>query len=244
MALVSVFGTREHINARAWESSRACDEMRSAIQARVSHAHQGRLPRPRSVGRVRWAAAGLCQCVAQRRLAGPLLVAGHHRCHMRRAGPPHGAGDCAPRLRRQSHHVPPLGVHHDRPLQPCFFGVPNQSITTAYDARTDAAIARHVSTLPPTVAHFLLSGMEDAMQDLPTPSFRHARGITPDDVDGDDEHPLAQERMKIQALNTTCVDTSVQQGLLQMHGQDGSWGPARGCRNLGTPRLITRGCGA
>ena len=50
------------------------------------------------------AAAGLCQRFAQRGLAGPLLVASHH-------GRPHGAGD-APRSRRQSHHVPPLGVHH------------------------------------------------------------------------------------------------------------------------------------
>ena len=30
-ALGSSFGSREHINARAWESVRACDEMRSAI---------------------------------------------------------------------------------------------------------------------------------------------------------------------------------------------------------------------
>ena len=59
-ALGSAFGSREHINARAWESVRACDEMRSAVgsvddaptemvltrqcagvlQAYVSHAHQ------------------------------------------------------------------------------------------------------------------------------------------------------------------------------------------------------------
>ena len=30
---------------------------------------------------------------------------------------------------------------------------------------------------------------DDAMQDLPTPSLRHARGITPDDGNGDGEHP-------------------------------------------------------
>ena len=30
-ALVSAFGSREHVNARALESVRACDEMRSAI---------------------------------------------------------------------------------------------------------------------------------------------------------------------------------------------------------------------
>ena len=35
-ALGSAFGSREHINARAWESVRACDEMRSAIARRWS----------------------------------------------------------------------------------------------------------------------------------------------------------------------------------------------------------------
>ena len=35
--LGSAFGSREHINARAWESVRACDEMRSAIVS-VDHA--------------------------------------------------------------------------------------------------------------------------------------------------------------------------------------------------------------
>ena len=36
-ALGSAFGSREHINAREWESVRACDEMRSAIGS-VDHA--------------------------------------------------------------------------------------------------------------------------------------------------------------------------------------------------------------
>ena len=36
-ALGSAFGTREQINARAWESVRACDELRSAING-VDHA--------------------------------------------------------------------------------------------------------------------------------------------------------------------------------------------------------------
>ena len=39
-ALGSAFGSREHINARAWESVRACDEMRSAIVS-VDHASTG-----------------------------------------------------------------------------------------------------------------------------------------------------------------------------------------------------------
>ena len=36
-ALGSAFGSREHINVRAWESVGACDEMRSAIVS-VDHA--------------------------------------------------------------------------------------------------------------------------------------------------------------------------------------------------------------
>ena len=86
-------------------------------------------------------------------------------------------------------------------------GVPNQLIIAEYDSRTDAALTRLVSTLPPNPAQLLLgqldealaerklswrnvlSGIEEAMQDQPTPSPRHARGITPDDGDGDDELP-------------------------------------------------------
>ena len=36
-ALGSTFGTREQINARAWESVRACDELRSAINGVTTH---------------------------------------------------------------------------------------------------------------------------------------------------------------------------------------------------------------
>ena len=74
----------------------------------------------------------------------------------------------------------------------------------------------------------VLSGTKAAMQDLPTPSLRHACGMTPDDGDGDDKHPLARKRLKIQALITTCVDTSVHLVLLQMHEQEGSCDLLRG----------------
>ena len=65
------------------------------------------------------------------------------------------------------------------------------------------AVARLVSTLPADAAqlllgqldealaerellwHNVLSGTEDAMHGLPSPSLTHARGITPDDGDGD-----------------------------------------------------------
>ena len=75
------------------------------------------------------------------------------------------------------------------------------------------------------------------MQDQPTPSLRHARGITADGGDGNDEHSLARKRLKIQALITTCVDTSVHLGLLQMQEQEGSWGPRARLQELGDAEI-------
>ena len=129
-ALGSAFGCREHINARAWESVRASDEVRSAIGS-VDHA-------PTEMVLTRQC-ADVSKLMHHLRKNGDtldqdllvafdgqlpasvsasLLVAGHHMRHLRRAGPPHGAGDRAPRLRRQSHYVPLLGIHHGRPHQP------------------------------------------------------------------------------------------------------------------------------
>ena len=51
--------------------------------------------------------------------------------------------------------------------------------------------------------------------------------------DGDDEHPLARKCLKIQALTTTCVDTSVHSGLLQMHEPSCSWGARARQQELG-----------
>ena len=44
------------------------------------------------------------------------------------------------------------------------------------------------------------------------------------DGDGDDEHFLARKRTKIQSLITACVDVGIQQALLRMHDNEGSWG--------------------
>ena len=86
-------------------------------------------------------------------------------------------------------------------------GASRQIIMAEYDARTDEALSRLASTLPTATALDLLakldeayaechlswqnvlSGSEPAMQDQPPPAPRHSRGITPDDGDGDDEHP-------------------------------------------------------
>ena len=53
----------------------------------------------------------------------------------------------ASRFRGQPHHVPPPGLHYDRPLR-LASGTLSQPIMAEYDARTDEALARLVSTLP------------------------------------------------------------------------------------------------
>ena len=134
------------------------------------------------------------------------------------------------------------------------FGIPSQPILAEYDTRTDEALARLASTLTTTVTQNLVaqfdevlaerdilwrdvaSGIDDAMRDLPTPSQRHPRGITPD---GDDEHLLARKRVKILGLITACLDTSIQAGLLQMHEGERSCGVS----NLASRRLTTLGRG-
>ena len=49
------------------------------------------------------------------------------------------------------------------------------------------------------------------------------RGMTPEDGDGDDEHPRARKRIKVQGVTTLCIDKCVREGLLQMHEGEGSW---------------------
>ena len=77
------------------------------------------------------------------------------------------------------------------------FGTPSQPIMAEYDTRTDEALSRLVTTLPSAASQILVAQLdeavaerEDAMQDQPTPSLKHAHNITPDDCDSDEEHPL------------------------------------------------------
>ena len=120
-------------------------------------------------------------------------------------------------------------------------GASRQMIMAEYDARTHEALSRLASTLPSATALDLLakldeayaechlswqnvlSGSEPAMQDQPPPAPRHARGITPDDGDGGDEHPHTRKRTKIQGVITAYIDSGVREGLLQMHEGEGSW---------------------
>ena len=45
--------------------------------------------------------------------------------------------------------------------------------------------------------------------------------MTPEDGDGDDEHPRARKRIKVQGVTTLCIDKCVREGLLQMHEGEG-----------------------
>ena len=130
-------------------------------------------------------------------------------------------------------------------------GASRQTIMAEYDARTDEALSRLASTLPTATAFDLLakldeayaechlswqnvlSGSEPAMQDQPPPAPRHARGITPDDGDGDEEHPHSRKRTKIQGVVTACIDSGIREGLLQMHESEGSWAARMRLAELG-----------
>ena len=206
-ALGSAFGSREHINARAWESVRAFDEMRSAIGS-VDHA-------PTKMVLTRQC-ADVSKLVYHMRIK-DLLVAfdGQLRASvsasLKKATCWTTGVSCGGLGLRTA-----LGI-----ALPAFVAsriMCRPLVSTVVDL---------VATLPPNAAQLLLgqldealaerelswrnvlSGVEEAMQDQPTPSLRHARGITQDDGDGDDEHLLALKRLKIQVLITTCVDTSV-----------------------------------
>ena len=130
-------------------------------------------------------------------------------------------------------------------------GASRQTITAEYDARTDEALSRLASTLSTATALDLsakldeayaechlswqnvLSGSEPAMQDQPLPAPRYARGITPDDGDGDEEHPHSRKRTKIQGVITACIDSGIREGLLQMHESEGSWAARMRLAELG-----------
>ena len=130
-------------------------------------------------------------------------------------------------------------------------GASRQTIMAEYDARTDEALSRLASTLPTATALDLLakldeayaeshlswqnvlSGSEPAMRDQPPPAPRHARGIAPDDGDGDDEHPHTRKRTKIQGVITAYIDSGVREGLLQMDESEGSWAARMRLAELG-----------
>ena len=256
-ALGSAFGTREQINARAWESVRACDELRSAING-VDHA-------PTDVSKL----------VYHMRINGDILdhdllasFDGQLRASVSNSLsgdlPDHSWWQATPGvtvgglgLRTAVTVALPAFVASrilSRPLVVTMVAatrVSRQKVMAEYDARTDEALSRLASTLPTATALDLLakldeayaeshlswqnvlSGSEPAMRDQPSPAPRHARGITPDDGDGDDEHPHTRKRTKIQGVTTAYIDSGVREGLLQMHESEGSWAARMRLAQLG-----------
>ena len=259
-ALGSAFGTREQINARAWESVRACDELRSAING-VDHA-------PTELVLTRQC-ADVSKLLYHMRINGDILdydLLASFDGQLRASVASSLAGDLPDHSWWQATTgvaVGGLGLRTavtvalpafvasrilSRPLVSTMvdhlcaaIGASRQTIMSAYDARTDEALSRLASTLPTAAAFDLLakldeayaechlswqnvlSGSEPAMQDQPPPAPRHARGITPDDGDGDEEHPHSRKRTKIQGVITACLDSGIRESLLQMHENEGSW---------------------
>ena len=141
-------------------------------------------------------------------------------------------------------------------------GVPNQSIMAEYDARTDAVLARLVATLPPIAAQLLLgqpdealaerelswrnvlSGVEEATQDLPHPlpparsrhhpgRWRWGRRAPPGPEALDDTGPRHRLRGHERAFRPAPDAMSRR-------------APGRACerlQELGMPTSITHGCG-
>ena len=269
-ALGSAFGTREQINARAWESVRACDELRSAING-VDHA-------PTELVLTRQC-ADVSKLMYHMRINGDILdhdLLTSFDGQLRASVATSLAGDLPDHSWWQATTgvaVGGLGLRTavtvalpafvasrilSRPLVATMvdhfcaaIGASRQTIMAEYDARTDEALSRLASTLPTATALDLLakldeayaechlswqnvlSGSEPAMQDQPPPAPRHARGITPDDGDNDDEHPHSRKRTKIQGIITACVDSGIREGLLQMHESEGSWAARMRLTELG-----------
>ena len=257
-ALGSAFGSREHINVRAWESVRACDEMRSAIVS-VDHA-------PAEMVLTRQC-ADVSKLMYHMRINGDLLdqdllaaFDGQMRASVSASlsgdlpdhswwqattgvtcgglGPRTALGAALPASLPAASCVaswcPPwsttsalLLAPRASPSWPSMMRAPTQPLRalSQHSRRTQHLLGQLDEALAERelLWHTVLSGTENAMQDLLSPSLRHARGITPDDGDGDDEHPPARKRPKIQALIIACVDTGVHQELLQMHENEGPW---------------------
>ena len=270
----SAFGTREQINARACESVRACDELRSAING-VDHA-------PTELVLTR-------QCADVSKLMHPMRINGDMLDHDLLASfdgqfrasvsnslcgvlPDHSwwqattvvsVGGLELRTavtvallafvasRILSRHLVVTMVDH----LSAAIGASRQTIMAEYDARTDEALSRLASTLPTATALELLakldeayaeshlswqnvlSGSEPAMRDQPSPAPRHARGITHDDGDGDEEHPHTRKRTKIQGVITAYIDSGVREGLLQTHEGEGSWAARTRLAEHGDPNV-------
>ena len=273
-ALGSAFGTREQINARAWESVRACDELRSAING-VDHA-------PTEMVLTRQC-ADVSKLMYHMRINGDILdheLLASFDGQLRASVSTTLCGDLPDHSWWQATTgvmVGGLGLRTavtvalpafvasrilSRPLVITMvdhlcaaIGASRDTIMAEYDTRTDEALSRLIHTLPTASALELLgkldealaesellwsnvlSGSEPAMRDLPPSAPRHARGITPDDGDGDPEHPHTRKRTQVQSLITAHIDAGVREGLLQMHEGEGSWAARTRLAELSDPNV-------
>ena len=273
-ALGSAFGTRQQINARAWESVRACDELRSAING-VDHA-------PTELVLTRQC-ADVSKLMYHMRINGDILdhdllasFDGQLRASVSNSVcgdlPDHSwwqattgvmAGGLG--LRTAVTVALPAFVASrilSRPLVATMvdhfcaaIGASRETIMAEYNTRTDEALSRLAFALSTAAAlellskldealaesHLLwqtvLSGSEPAMQDLPPSAPRHARGITPDDGDGNEEHPHTRKRTKVQSIITAHIDSGVREGLLQIHEGEGSWAARTRLAELSDPNV-------
>ena len=268
-ALGSAFGTREQINARAWESVRACDELRSAING-VDHA-------PTELVLTRQC-ADVSKLMYHMRINGDILnhdLLASNDGQLRASVSTSLCGDLPDHSWWQATTgvmAGGLGLRTSvtvalsafvasrilsRPLVVTMvdhfcaaIGASRETIMAEYDTRTDEALSRLVHTLPTAAAlellgkldealaesHLLwqnvLSGSNPAMRDLPPSAPRHARGITPDDGDGDEEHPHTRKRTKIQSIITAHIDAG-----WQMHEGEGSWAARTRLAELSDPNV-------
>ena len=144
------------------------------------------------------------------------------------------------------------------------FDVPNQLNMAEYDARTDAALTRFVATLPPNAGQLLLgqldealaerelswrnvlSGVEEAMQDQPTPFAFGTLEASPQTMAmGTTSTPLAQQTLEDPGPHRHWRGHErASQACSRRMSRMAPGELARGCSNLGTLRSITRGCGA
>ena len=183
-------GSRQQVNARAWESVRACDEMRPFITG-VDHVPTESVPTcPSSCTTcASMETSWIMTCwlplmgnSVSTSLCGDLPDHCHHRSLLWWSRRSHGHWRALPAFlasrimcRRL---VTPVTDHPSAAL--------NQRILTECDTRTDEALSRLVSTLTTAAAldealsdrelllRNVLTGTEDAMRDLPAPSLRHS----------------------------------------------------------------------
>ena len=181
------------------------------------------------------------------------MVAGHHRCDGWRSGATHGCDRGPAGLRGEPILSRPLVVPwwiiSVRPLGP-----PARrswrSMTLGRTKPCPVLLPHSPPPLPLTSLPSLTRPTRRAISHGKTcsrapsqpcgtspPLPRHARGITPDDGDGDDEHPHTRKRTKIQGVITAYIDLGVREGLLQMHEGEGSWAARTRLAELSDPNV-------